>query len=59
MRDVISYEDVVVTDAYRIPIGKFGGTLKDVEVFQLGAMAIKALLDRSKINPELIDEVRW
>jgi len=57
MRDVISYEDVVVTDAYRIPIGKFGGTLKDVEVFQLGAMAIKALLDRSKINPELIDEV--
>jgi acetyl-CoA C-acetyltransferase len=57
MSGILSYEDVVVTDAVRIPIGRFGGSLKDLEVYQLGAMAIKALLERSKVDPELIDEV--
>ncbi|MCJ7594944.1 MAG: thiolase family protein [Desulfobacterales bacterium] len=57
MKGLLSYEDVVVTDAVRIPIGKFGGTLKDFDVVQLGAMAIKALLERSKIDPALIEEV--
>src|SRR3990172_12814931 len=57
MGDLLSYEDIVVTDAVRIPIGKFGGALKDLEVYQLGALAIKALLERSKIDPDLIDEV--
>lgn len=52
-----SYEDIVITDAVRIPIGKFGGTLRDLEVYQLGALAIKSLLERSRIDPELIDEV--
>lgn len=57
MKEAFSYEDVVVTDAVRIPIGRFGGTLRDFEVYQLGAMAISALLERSKIDPELIEEV--
>jgi len=56
-KELLSNEDVVITDAVRIPIGKFGGTLKDYPVYQLGAMAIKALLERSKIDPNLIDEV--
>jgi len=57
MKEVLSYEDVVVTDALRIPIGKFGGTLRDFNVVQLGTESIKALLERSQIDPELIDDV--
>jgi len=57
MKEVLTYTDVVITDAVRIPIGRFGGSLKNLEVYQLGAMAIRGLLERSKINPELIDEV--
>jgi acetyl-CoA C-acetyltransferase len=57
MPEMLAWNDVVVTDVVRLPIGKFGGRLKDFEVYQLGAMAINALLDRSKLNPELIDEV--
>jgi acetyl-CoA C-acetyltransferase len=57
MPEALSWSDVVVTDAVRVPIGKFGGSLKDLEVYQLGGMAIKALLERSKIDPQLIDEV--
>ncbi len=54
---LLSYEDVVITDAVRIPIGKFGGSLRELEVYQLGALSIKALLERSKIDPRVIDEV--
>lgn len=54
---MLSWSDVVVTDAVRLPIGKFGGSLKDFEVYQLGALAIRALLERSRLDPELIDEV--
>jgi acetyl-CoA C-acetyltransferase len=57
MKEICSLTDVVVTDAVRIPIGRFGGTLKDFEVYQLGAFAIKGLLERSKIDPHMIDEV--
>lgn len=57
MKEALPYEDVVVTDAVRIPIGKFGGSLRDFEVYQLGALVIQALLERSEIDPEVIDEV--
>lgn len=57
MKKTVSYEDVVVTDAVRIPIGRFGGTLRDFECYQLGALAIEALLNRCNVDPEVIDEV--
>lgn len=56
-KELLPYEDVVITDAVRIPIGKFGGTLKDLEVYQLGALSIRALLEKSGIDPHSIDEV--
>ncbi len=57
MSKLLNYEDVVLIDGARTPIGKFGGTLRDLVVWQLGAMAIKAVVERTGIDPELIDEV--
>jgi len=57
MANVLDYQDVVLIDGARTPIGKFGGTLKDLVVWQIGAMAIKGVLARTGIDPELIDEV--
>jgi len=57
MSKLLDYQDVVLIDGARTPIGKFGGTLKDLVVWQIGAMAIKALVERTGIDPELIDEV--
>jgi acetyl-CoA C-acetyltransferase len=56
-KEALPLTDVVVTEGFRIPIGRFGGSLKDFEVYQLGAIAIKGLLERSKIDPQLIEEV--
>lgn len=42
--------EVVIVDAVRTPFGRYKGALKDVRPDDLGAIVIKALVDR---NPEL------
>ncbi len=48
---------VFIASAKRTPIGSFLGTLKDVSASELGAVAIKAVLEDTKIDPSLLDEV--
>ncbi len=48
---------VVITSAKRTPIGSFGGSLSSLSASQLGSIAIKGVLEDSRISPELIDEV--
>jgi len=48
---------VVITSAKRTPIGSFGGSLASLSASKLGSIAIKAVLEDSKISPDLIDEV--
>jgi acetyl-CoA C-acetyltransferase len=49
--------DVVIVAAVRTPIGRFGGMLSEVPATALGAVALRALLDRSKVPVEDVDEV--
>ena len=46
-----------IIDAIRTPIGKFGGTLKDIRTDDLAAIPIKELIARNKINPKNINDV--
>jgi acetyl-CoA C-acetyltransferase len=48
---------VVITSAKRTPIGAFGGSLSSITASQLGSLAIKGVLEDSKLAPENIDEV--
>jgi acetyl-CoA C-acetyltransferase len=43
----------------RTPVGTFGGSLRNVPVEELAANVIKAVLDRSGIDPERIDDVTF
>ena len=47
----------VIVSAARTPIGSFGGSLKGVSARTLGAIAIKAAVERAGIKPEMVDEV--
>jgi 3-oxoadipyl-CoA thiolase len=50
--------DVVIVDAVRTPIGRYKGALKDVRPDDLGAIVIRALLERNpSIIPAEIEEV--
>ncbi len=48
---------VVITHAKRTPVGSFSGNLSSFSAAELGSLAIKAVLEESKINKDLIDEV--
>lgn len=48
----------VIVDAVRTPIGRYKGGLKDIRPDDLGAIVIRALLDRNPmVNPAEIEEV--
>jgi acetyl-CoA C-acetyltransferase len=49
--------DVVIIDAVRTPIGSFQGALATIPAPKLGALMVKSLLERNKLNPEAVDEV--
>jgi acetyl-CoA C-acetyltransferase len=48
---------VVFCEPVRTAIGTFGGSLKDVPAPDLGAAAIKAAIDRARVQPGDIDSV--
>ena len=50
-------ESVVVIDALRTPIGKYGGILRAVRPDDLGALVLRSVLARSKLDPSSVDDV--
>ncbi|MEI7628041.1 MAG: acetyl-CoA C-acyltransferase [Bacteroidota bacterium] len=48
---------VYIVSAVRTPTGSFGGSLKDFSATQLGAIAIKAAVERAGIQPGDVQEV--
>ena len=47
-----------ICDAIRTPIGRYGGVLKDVRTDDLGAIALRALLERNPtVDWSLVDDV--
>lgn len=52
-------DDIVVISAVRTPFGRFGGSLKNIDIYDLGAAAMKEALARIGLKPDMIDEVWW
>jgi acetyl-CoA C-acetyltransferase len=50
-------KEVYIVSAVRTPIGAFGGSLASVSATQLGAAAIKAALEKIKLDPKLVTDV--
>ncbi|MDU4353280.1 acetyl-CoA C-acetyltransferase [Phytobacter diazotrophicus] len=50
-------KDVVIVAAVRTPIGCFQGALSHHSAVELGSYVVQALLDRSGIHPQTVDEV--
>ena len=49
--------DVVILSAARTPIGKYGGSFKDIHPAELGAVAARAAIERAGLTSGDIDEV--
>ncbi len=49
--------DVVIVDAIRTPIGALGGALAKVRPDDLAALILKAIIERNRLDPALVEEV--
>ncbi|MFC0273883.1 thiolase family protein [Metabacillus herbersteinensis] len=50
-------EEIVIVSAVRTPIGRYGGSLKDVSSGHLAALTIKEAVKRAGISLDSVDEV--
>ncbi|MBI4722240.1 MAG: thiolase family protein [Candidatus Stahlbacteria bacterium] len=50
-------KDIVVVSACRTPLGKFGGTLKNMPAYDIGVVAIREALKRANITGNDIQDV--
>ena len=48
--------DVVIVSAVRTPVGKFQGALSDMSAVELGALAVRAAVERAGIDASSVDE---
>ena len=49
--------EVYIVDAVRTPVGRMGGTLKNTQAHEMGGLVCKALMERTGLAPELVEEV--
>ncbi|RFC67727.1 MULTISPECIES: acetyl-CoA C-acetyltransferase [Mesorhizobium] len=53
----MSASSIVVASAARTPVGSFNGSFANTPAHELGAVAIKAVLERAGVDPKEVDEV--
>src|SRR6476619_484340 len=49
--------EALICAALRTPVGAFGGSLRDVAAHELAATVIRAVVDRTALPPDAVDEV--
>jgi len=53
------YKDIVIVSAARTPFGRYGGSLREIDYFDLGAIPMREVINRVNFEPEMVDEVFW
>jgi acetyl-CoA C-acetyltransferase len=52
-------KNIYIVSAVRTPFGRFGGSLKDFDYFDLGALPMREVLARVNLEGNQVDEVYW
>ena len=50
-------KEVMIVDGVRTPIGRMGGALSGLRPEELAALALKGLLEKTKIDPAMVEDV--
>jgi acetyl-CoA acyltransferase len=56
---IMTRTEAYIVDAVRTPVGKYGGILRDIRPDDLGALAIRALIEKNRIDGSLVQDVLW
>jgi acetyl-CoA C-acetyltransferase len=54
-----SDKDVVIVGAVRTPFGRFGGSLANIDYYELGAIPMREVVKRVGVKPDVVQEVFW
>jgi acetyl-CoA C-acetyltransferase len=49
--------EAVICEPLRTPVGRYGGVFRDVPAHELGATVVRALLERTRLPPDAVDDV--
>lgn len=52
-------DEIVVVQAARTPFGRYCGSLRELDYFDLGAIPMREVIKRAGIDPGVVDEVYW
>ena len=52
-------DEIVIVSAARTPFGRYCGSLKNMDYFDLGAVPMKEVLSRLNLESNIVDEVFW
>jgi acetyl-CoA C-acetyltransferase len=55
----MSEKEIVIVSAARTPFGRFCGSLREYDYFDLGAVPMREVLKRVHLEPDVVDEVFW
>jgi acetyl-CoA C-acetyltransferase len=55
----VDKKDIVMISASRTPFGRYGGSLKDFDYFDLGSIPMREVLKRVNLESKIVDEVFW
>jgi acetyl-CoA C-acetyltransferase len=50
-------KEVVIVSGVRTPVGDLLGSLKDINLVDLGVIALKAALEKANVDPKIVEEV--
>ncbi|MEW6442288.1 MAG: thiolase family protein [bacterium] len=51
--------EIVIVSAVRTPFGRYCGSLRDMDYFELGAIPMREVVARVHLEPAVVDEVFW
>ena len=57
--EIVMYKDIVIVGAVRTPFGRYCGSLREYDYFDLGALPMKEILYRVGIQGNCVDEIYW
>lgn len=55
----MSEKEIVIVSAARTPFGKYCGSLREFDYFDLGAIPMREVLNKVDVEPGTVDEVFW
>jgi len=55
----MSDKEIVIVSACRTPFGRYCGSLKEMDYYDLGAVSMKAVYKRVNLDPGVVEEVFW